>query len=154
MMSKNQMIEELQEYHNLVRAMAALFYISKLMGEVIPCVFQNWKEFAFETKAKKIRNLVTNEKKSAFEMSGLINGGGGIRPAVFDNKDFSHRMILKGLSSAAEGGEALGSQGLTINYDSDTLNRLRGMDEEEILDHENAQNGQDGCLEELDFLGD
>lgn len=39
LVSKNQMMEELQEYDNLIRAMGALFYTSKRMGEVMPCVF-------------------------------------------------------------------------------------------------------------------
>jgi hypothetical protein len=43
--------------------MGALFYTSKKMGEVIPCVFQSWKEFAFESRAKKIHNFLSNEKK-------------------------------------------------------------------------------------------
>lgn len=40
-------------------------------------------------------------------------------------------MMLKGLSNAAQD-RALGVQGMTINYDSDTINRMRGMDDEEL----------------------
>lgn len=88
-MNKNQMMEELSEYDNLIRAMGALFYTSKKMTEAVPCVFQNWKEYAFEQKARKIRNMLTNEKKTEAAPSGVVHGGGGIRPAVFDSKDFS-----------------------------------------------------------------
>jgi hypothetical protein len=57
------MMNELSEYDNLIKAMGALFYTSKKMREVIPCVFQSWKEFAFESRAKKIHNFLSNEKK-------------------------------------------------------------------------------------------
>jgi hypothetical protein len=63
LLNKNQMMNELSEYDNLIKAMGALFYTSKKMGEVIPCVFQSWKEFAFESRAKKIHNFLSNEKK-------------------------------------------------------------------------------------------
>jgi hypothetical protein len=62
LLNKNQMMNELSEYDNLIKAMGALFYTSKKMSEIIPCVFQNWKEFAFESKAKKIHNFLSNEK--------------------------------------------------------------------------------------------
>lgn len=39
LLNKNQMMNELSEYDNLIKAMGALFYTSKKMGEVIPCVF-------------------------------------------------------------------------------------------------------------------
>lgn len=58
-------MEELSEYDNLIGAMGALFYTSKRMGEIMPCIFQSWKEIAFESKAKKIRTLLTNDKKLA-----------------------------------------------------------------------------------------
>ncbi len=56
-------MEELSEYDNLITAMAALFYTNKRMTEIIPCIFQNWKEYAFESKARKIRTFLSNEKK-------------------------------------------------------------------------------------------
>ena len=42
---------------------------------------------------------------------------------VFDAKDFSQRMILKGLSSATGGDHlrGLGTEGMTINYDGTEL---------------------------------
>ena len=52
--------------------MGALFYTSKRMSEIVPCVFQNWKEFTFESKAKKIHHFLSNDKKKAAEM-GLAN---------------------------------------------------------------------------------
>jgi hypothetical protein len=67
LLNKNQMMNELQEYDNLIRAMGALFYTSKRMGEIVPCVFQNWKEFAFESKAKKIHHFLSNDKKNKIE---------------------------------------------------------------------------------------
>jgi hypothetical protein len=51
LISKNQMMEELAEYDNLIKAMAALFFTSKRMGETVPCIFQAWKEHAFECRA-------------------------------------------------------------------------------------------------------
>lgn len=39
LLNKNQMMNELSEYDNLIKAMGALFYTSKKMEEVIPCVF-------------------------------------------------------------------------------------------------------------------
>lgn len=57
------MMNELSEYDNLIKAMGALFFTSKKMGEVIPCVFQSWKDYAFENRAKKIHKFLSNEKK-------------------------------------------------------------------------------------------
>ncbi len=56
-------MEELSIYENLITAMGALFYISKRMNERVPCIFQVLKEYAFESKAKKIREFLSNEKK-------------------------------------------------------------------------------------------
>ena len=111
------MMNELSEYDNLIKAMGALFYTSKKMGEVIPCVFQSWKEFAFESRAKKIHNFLSNEKKQKaqeaianFDLTQTMGGPGEV--------DFSQRMVLRGLSSAATGGDAiaqhLGKDGMTI----------------------------------------
>jgi hypothetical protein len=57
------MMEELSEYDNLIKAMGALFYTSKRMSEAVPCIFQGWKEMAFESKAKKIRTMLSESKK-------------------------------------------------------------------------------------------
>ncbi len=56
-------MDELSEYDNLIRAMGALFYTSKRMSDIIPCVFQAWKEHSFEMKAKKIIQLLSDSKK-------------------------------------------------------------------------------------------
>ncbi len=64
-MNKNQMMEELSIYENLISAMGALFYINKRMSEKIPCIFQAMKEYTFESKAKKIHQFLSNEKKKA-----------------------------------------------------------------------------------------
>ena len=58
------MMDELSEYDNLIRAMGALFYTSKKMGDLVPCIFQAWKEHSFEIKAKKIRQLLSESKKN------------------------------------------------------------------------------------------
>lgn len=84
---------------------------------------------------------------------------GNIPQAVFDNKDFSQRMILKGLSCATGGDDLLGSQGMTINYDDSTrlrqhqqlINRVRALDEEEEVMEEH--NCGDMMVEEFDFIG-
>ena len=63
MLSKNQMIEELSEYENLIRALGALFYTTKRMGsEIMPCAFNAWKEWAFEKKATRIRQLLAERE--------------------------------------------------------------------------------------------
>jgi len=103
LISKNQMMEELAEYDNLIKAMAALFFTSKRMGETVPCIFQAWKEHAFECRAQKIRTLLSNEKRGTLETTEplgvtAVNRG----PGMLETKDFSQRMILKGLSSATE----------------------------------------------------
>ena len=48
--------------------------------------------------------LSVEKKPEVVSTAGAIHGGGGIRPAVFDTKDFSQRMILKGLASATDDG--------------------------------------------------
>ncbi len=58
------MMDELAEYENLIRAMGALFYTSKRMSDIVPCVFQAWKEYAFEMKANKIINFISDSKKN------------------------------------------------------------------------------------------
>ena len=64
LISKNQMMDELSEYDNLIKAMGALFYTSKKMSEMVPCIFQGWKEMAFENKAKRIRTLLSDSKNN------------------------------------------------------------------------------------------
>lgn len=64
LLNKPDMMEALAEYDNLIRAMGALFYTSKGISEVVPCVFRSWKEFAFESKAKKIRHLLSKDKQA------------------------------------------------------------------------------------------
>jgi len=61
------MMEELSEYDNLIKAMGALFYTSKNMSEAIPCIFQAWKEMAFETRARKIRTMLSESKKEKLD---------------------------------------------------------------------------------------
>jgi len=40
MLSKSEMMEELNEYDNLIRALGAIFYTTKRMGsEIMPCIF-------------------------------------------------------------------------------------------------------------------
>ena len=53
-------MHELTEYDNLIRAMGALFYTQKKMSNLIPCMFQAWKDMAFENRAKKIRNILSS----------------------------------------------------------------------------------------------
>ena len=96
MISKNQMMEELAEYDNLIKAMAALFFTSKKMSEAIPCIFQGWKEFAFESKANKIRTLLSEDKKQrskagtfdSTDQASLAKTGAA-RPGMLETKDFS-----------------------------------------------------------------
>jgi hypothetical protein len=39
LLGKRQLMEELTEYDNLIRAMGALFYTSKQMTDTVPCIF-------------------------------------------------------------------------------------------------------------------
>lgn len=68
---------------------------------------------------------------------------------MLETRDFSQRMVLKGLSTATD---PIGTQGMTLNYDgyhADMANRLRSMDEEELINEED-----DMMVEEFDFIGD
>jgi hypothetical protein len=56
------MMNELSEYDNLIKAMGALFYTSKKMSNIVPCIMQAWKEIAFENRAKKIRNMLSESE--------------------------------------------------------------------------------------------
>ena len=62
LLGKHQMMDELSEYDNLIRAMGALFYTSKKMSNIVPCIIQAWKEIAFENRANKIRNLISDSE--------------------------------------------------------------------------------------------
>ena len=77
MISKNQMMDELAEYENLIRAMGALFYTSKRMSDIVPSVFQAWKEHAFEVRANKIINYISNSKKNQGETPIVKQHAGG-----------------------------------------------------------------------------
>ena len=68
--------------------MGALFYASKRMTTQVPCVFEAWKNFAFEKQAGKIHELIssgnslTSPNKSeikSFEATSKMATGG---PAV------------------------------------------------------------------------
>ena len=49
---------KLEEYDNLISAMGALFYVSKKMTGVVPCVFSVWKEIAIERRAGRIHEML------------------------------------------------------------------------------------------------
>ena len=51
---------KLEEYDNLISAMGALFYVSKKMTGVVPCVFAVWKEIAIERRAGRIHEMLSN----------------------------------------------------------------------------------------------
>ena len=85
---KEQLMEKLEDFDNLVNAMGALFYASKRMTTQVPCVFEAWKDFVFEKQADKIHELlstgnsVTSPNKSeikSFEATSKMVTGG---PAV------------------------------------------------------------------------
>ncbi|CDW74649.1 UNKNOWN [Stylonychia lemnae] len=95
LISKNQMMDELQDYDNLIKAMGALFYASKRAQDQIPCIFQAWKEFSFEQRAGKIRNLLS-ESQIHQPKQGNNNQMSGTQQHLND----------------------LGSQGMTIQYDN------------------------------------
>ena len=61
---KEQLMEKLEEFDNLVNAMGALFYASKRMTTQVPCVFEAWKDFVFEKQAGKIHELLSSGNRS------------------------------------------------------------------------------------------
>ena len=167
LMNKNQMMEELSIYENLISAMGALFYVNKRMNEKIPCIFQSLKEYTFEAKARKIRKLLSNEKKiKAANATAGVRAQGTFETTdgnVFDSKDFSQRMILKGLSSATGGDhhiQGLGSEGMTINYDGtvyDEHQMIKGGNKQNrmlLMDEEEMEAPADGMDEDFEFAGD
>jgi len=72
------MMEELAEYDNLIRAMGAMFYTSKRMADKVPTVFQAWKEYSFEMRARKIHSILSdsvvkgNQNESAKKASASL----------------------------------------------------------------------------------
>mmetsp|Transcript_14619 Transcript_14619/g.14248 ORF Transcript_14619/g.14248 Transcript_14619/m.14248 type:complete len:109 (+) Transcript_14619:193-519(+) len=56
------MMDELAEYDNLIRALGALFYTSKKMTDLVPCIFQAWKERSFEKRASNIINIMSDQQ--------------------------------------------------------------------------------------------
>jgi len=50
---------KLEEYDNLISAMAALFYLSKKMTGIVPCSFAAWKEMAAERRAGRIHEMLS-----------------------------------------------------------------------------------------------
>lgn len=83
---------------------------------------------------------------------------------VFDSKDFSQRMMLKGLSSATGGDHqatGLGREGQTINYDATIydehqMRAANGNMQKRMLlmDEEEMDYPKDGGEEEYDFAAD
>ena len=45
---KAKLMQKLEEYSNLINAMGALSYVSRMMSRVIPCVFNALREHAVE----------------------------------------------------------------------------------------------------------
>eukprot|EP00347_Sterkiella_histriomuscorum_P005050 403358092 len=106
MISKNQMMDELSEYDNLIRAMGALFYTSKKMGDQIPCIFQAWKEYSFEMRANKIRNLLSESQVQNVKQMKAHQSHN-------QNDSINQRDNMSGTQQFKQ---ALGSQGMTIQY--------------------------------------
>jgi hypothetical protein len=50
---------KLEEYDNLICAMAALFYLSKRMTGVVLCAFAAWKVMAAEKRAGRIHEMLS-----------------------------------------------------------------------------------------------
>ena len=99
-------MEQLQEYDNLIRAMGALFYTSKRMGDLVPCIFQAWKDISFENRAKNIRNMLSDSENN---LNHYINKNRGKQ-----HQEDSMNVDMQGL----------GSDGRTINYDNITEDKI------------------------------
>jgi hypothetical protein len=61
---KRELMSKLEEVDNLLNAMGALFYASKRMSSQVPCCFEAWKDFAFESRASKIHELLSTGNQS------------------------------------------------------------------------------------------
>ena len=101
--------------------MGALHYTSKKMNEDIPCIFQAWKEIAFEQRAKKIRHLLSESKNG-----NQYNNN-------FDNEQMQSPYDMNNL----------GSQGMTLHYDNisnqeDDYDDIEQNEEEEFMRVKNS----------------
>ena len=54
------MMKRLGEYENLIKAIGALQFTSKYMGNNIPVIFQKWKELVFEKRANRIHDMLSS----------------------------------------------------------------------------------------------
>ena len=72
------MMEQLSEYDNLIKAIGALSFVQNQMANKVPLVFRAWKEFVFERRANRIREVLSSnseaEQKSENQEDGLQEG--------------------------------------------------------------------------------
>ena len=60
-LEKKLMIEKLSEYRNLTKAIGALSYVRTKMTNVMPLVFNAWKEYVFERKANRLHDMLSSQ---------------------------------------------------------------------------------------------
>ena len=59
-LEKKLMIDKLSEYRNLTKAIGALSYVRTKMTNVMPLVFNAWKEHVFERKANRLHDMLSS----------------------------------------------------------------------------------------------
>ena len=60
---KDVMMEKLSEYDNLIKAIGALSFVQHQMANKVPLVFRAWKEFVFERRANRIRDVLSSNSE-------------------------------------------------------------------------------------------
>jgi hypothetical protein len=58
--NQEQLSSKLKDYNGMIRVMAAMFYISKRGYDTLPAIFHAWKTMVFESKAARVRNMLSN----------------------------------------------------------------------------------------------
>lgn len=61
---KDIMMEKLSEYDNLIKAIGALSFVQHQMANKVPLVFRAWKEFVFERRANRIREVLSSNSEA------------------------------------------------------------------------------------------
>ena len=56
------MMQQLSEYDNLIRAIGALQFTSKQMTNTVPQIFTAWKEWVFDNRAMRVREVLSSNE--------------------------------------------------------------------------------------------
>lgn len=77
-LNKENMMDQLGEYDNLIKAIGALQYTSKYMANIVPLAFQAWKEMVFEKRANRLHDMLSSPSSQQDErvMFHFVSGKG------------------------------------------------------------------------------